>query len=286
MPHLIFSRRADNRHLTEEEIMRMAPAAYATGHKDTLSDRYGEVDSRQVIEIMRDYGFGVSQAAQKKVRKSSEVPFAEHLVAFSRPNALYDSNAVQPEIIMYNSRNGLSSLKLFVGLFRFICSNGMVAGEGMDFRVRHTTTRISDLEQAISGAVEAMPVIMDRMQRMKSVQLTERDTLEFVKNATTLRWEWAETHKIWNGVDNGTYASTGTVDDIANKLMRYEDRSNDLWTVFNRTQEKLIRGKVDVVSVTDKARLGKVRSAPAVRSIGESVRINRQLWDMAEELAA
>lgn len=281
MPHLIYSRRADGRHLTADEIMKLAPSVYTEGHLDGLSDRYGEVNSARVIEIMQDYGFGVSQAAQKKARKVEMLPYTEHLVAFSRPQAysLYDDSAVNPEIIMYNSRNGLSSLKLFVGLFRMICSNGMVAGEGMDFRVRHTTSRVSDLEDAIKDAVEAMPVVMDRMQRMKSVKLSNAGVLDFVQNATTLRWEWIDQQT--DAV--GTYATTITRDQIANDILRYDDRHNDLWTVFNRTQERLIRGKVDVVSVTEKAPMGKLRSSSAVRSIGESVRINRQLWDMAEE---
>lgn len=287
--NLIYSRRRDGNHLSIEDIQRNAPAVFTTGHKDTLSSYYGEVDSKHVIEIMRDYGFGVSQAAQKKVRKSSELPFAEHLVAFSRPNPvgfLNDTNALRPEIIMYNSRNGLSSLKLFAGAFRMICSNGMVAGEGMDFRVRHTMKQVSDLEEAIVSAIRALPVIMDRIDNMRSKTISHETSLEFVKNAASLRWEWKKDEDLYQPMDNGTYATDLTVDQLMHNQFRFEDTKNDLWTVFNRTQEKLIRGRVDVISVTDKNRYGKVRSSSAVRSIAENVRINRQLWDLAQEVVA
>jgi hypothetical protein len=288
--NLIYSRRADGNHLTTAEINRLAPSVFTEGHKDGLSSLYGEVDSKNVIEIMRDYGFGVSQAAQKKPRKAEAIPYAEHLVAFSRPNPVgfhNDFNATRPEIIMYNSRNGLSSLRLFAGVFRLVCSNGMVAGEGMESRVRHTLKQVSDLEDAIVGSIKVLPTIMDRVERMRSIKMDKFDTLEFVKNAATLRWEWLDDDaKHHPAKENGTYATSETVQGIAWTLNRREDASNDLWTVFNRTQEKMVRGGVDVVSVTDKNRHGKYRTAAAVRSIGENVRINRQLWDMAEEVMA
>jgi hypothetical protein len=70
---------------------------------------------------------------------------------------------------------------------------------------------------------------------------------------------------------------------------RFEDRGQDLWTLFNTAQEKLIRGGARVLSHTKATRqrgYPTIRKARAISSLPESIRINRQLWDLAEKVAA
>ena len=59
-----------------------------------------------------------------------------------------------------------------------------------------------------------------------------------------------------------------------NAARRSQDQSNNMWTVFNRAQESLIRGGVRVGPNNRKAR--------AVGSINTSLEINTKLWELAE----
>lgn len=284
---LVYSRRHDNSFMSIEEAAAKAPAAFTRGHADHLSNIYGEVDTTNVVSILQDYGFGITQAAQKKTRKSSELGYAEHLLAFAQPLVINDGDQdfFRPEIIVYNSRNGSSSLKIFTGTFRFICSNGMVAGEGMMQKIRHTHTRITGVEDAIRHAAESLPMVADRVRRFKQIELSHSDVIDMAYKAASLRWE---TVKDLNEIGQdapGSYAFDQTVEQIGLMTIRQADRKMDLWTSFNRIQERMIRGGVDIMSVTEKQPFGKLRSAGPIRSVSESVRINRGLWDIAEEVA-
>jgi hypothetical protein len=283
---LIFSRRHDNQFLSFDEVSSRAPAAFTAGHADSLSGIYGEVDTTNVIQIMQDYGYRITQAAQKKSRKASDLPYAEHLLAFQSPelNRMFNPEN-RPEIVVYNSRNGMSSLKIFSGVFRFICSNGMIAGEGMMQKVRHTKTRVVGVEDAIRHSIETLPTVMEQIDRFKSIELDPNTLMSFARKAAELRWETVDTLDDIGQDARGSFAYDDTIQQLSRMVRRHDDVSMDLWSSLNRVQEHLIRGGIDIMSVTDKAPHGKMRVASPIRSVAESVRVNRDVWQIAEEFA-
>jgi hypothetical protein len=54
--------------------------------------------------------------------------------------------------------------------------------------------------------------------------------------------------------------------------------------VFNRIQENVVRGNAFVKSFTEKAPLGAMRKARPISSASEAVRVNRELWNIADEV--
>jgi hypothetical protein len=60
---------------------------------------------------------------------------------------------------------------------------------------------------------------------------------------------------------------------------RGEDMANNLWTVFNRVQESIIRGGVRGQSAS-----GKRIKTRAVTGIDSDVRLNRAMWMLAEKM--
>ncbi len=60
---------------------------------------------------------------------------------------------------------------------------------------------------------------------------------------------------------------------------RWQDESADLWTVYNRIQESLIKGGLAGRTVR-----GKRSHTRAVKGIDGDLKLNRALWVMAEEL--
>lgn len=64
------------------------------------------------------------------------------------------------------------------------------------------------------------------------------------------------------------------------RAQRSDDVGQDLWRVFNRTQENLVRG-----GVRGRAATGRRIRTRAVTGISENVGLNRALWTLAEEMA-
>ncbi len=60
---------------------------------------------------------------------------------------------------------------------------------------------------------------------------------------------------------------------------RYEDRQDDLWTVYNRIQESLLKG-----GLSGRTAQGKRTHTRAINGIEGDVKLNRALWVMAESL--
>lgn len=66
---------------------------------------------------------------------------------------------------------------------------------------------------------------------------------------------------------------------INHRLRHHKYYGNDLWTTFQRVQEKLIEGGLPGKSTT-----GKNTRARAVNGIDVDIKFNRALWLIADEL--
>jgi hypothetical protein len=283
MKNLIFSRRHDDGILTPAEIEARAPAAYTLGHAETLSARYGEVSTARAIEILDGHGWKPTQAAQKKARTVTGRGYAEHLIAFGMPGGFEGSPSVneRPEVILYNSHDGSSSLRLFVGFYRFICSNGIVAGEGFEARIRHSLGTVAGFETMLNETVERIPAMLEAVNRLRSVSLTPAGIREAGERAARLRWETLPGSDV---LTPGAYSTPETVRGLVSPR-RWADDKPDAWTVLNRIQEGVIRGGVLIRSVTEAKPTGADRKAKAVGSVSETVRLNRAVWDTVAEVS-
>lgn len=276
MANLIYSRRRDAQELTYEEIAKLAPAVFTDMKHSELSDRYETVNTMDAMDVLRSYGYVPVQAAQKRTKRSVDTAYAEHMVAFAHKWNLLDTD--RPEIIIYNSHNGKSSMKMFAGFYRGICSNGLVAGEGFEARMRHLKASIADVGDMLEDVAHKLPEMSDNVKRMKSVKLDKHQAVDFAYNASTLRWELEPKHidrKTTRGVFSNEYTAHTML-----RRQRFGDDGMDLWSVMNRAQESLIRGGSSVQSYTDRNPYGTYRRTRPVGSVQESIRINRGIWDM------
>jgi len=272
--HVIFSRNIDNSALTMEQIHHRAPAAFSVTKADRLSDRYISLNTSDVLPIMADYGYVPTQAAQKRSRTASSM-HAAHMLAFSKVVDLATADDIRPEIILYNSHDGTGSVKLFAGAFRFICSNGIVAGEGFQSRIYHSRALLG-FEEMLRNTVATLPSLMGRIDAMRGVSLSTGDVHDMAIAGVATRWD------DYTGQPKGAYAVAQTVKDVMN-VRRNGDEGYDAWTVFNRIQEGVIRGNAMIRSITEQFPQGTMRKARPVNSIKEAVRINTELWNIADE---
>ncbi len=151
------------------------------------------------------------------------------------------------------------------GYFRAICTNGLVCGQSFgEVRVPH---RGNVVEKVIEGAYEVLGVfdrVEEKRDAMQSLRLPPPAQQAFARAALTYRF--GEEHQ------PVTEAQILTP-------RRYEDRQDDLWTVYNRLQESLIKG-----GLAGRTAQGKRSHTRAINGIDGDIRLNRALWVMAEEL--
>jgi hypothetical protein len=277
MSHLIFSRNANNSVLSDNEIAHKAPAIFSDTKAARLTNRYASLQTSSLLPVMADYGYFPTQAAQKRSRKGTP-EHSSHLIAFSRADDMFAGD-IRPEIVLYNSHDGTSAVKLFAGAFRFICSNGIVAGEGFNAKVNHTVNGMRGFEDMLRGVVDSMPKLMDTISTLKQRQLDADQRYQLAKQAVTTRWNILDT--ISDVTPKGVYATEQTVQQ-ALSFRRYEDSTADAFTVWNRLQENILRGHLFVRSVTNNEGYVNIkdRKARPVNSVSEHVRINRELFDL------
>ena len=275
--HVIFSRNNNNGALSTERIQQLAPAVFSTTKHERLSDRYVSLHTSDVIPVLADYGYQPVQAAQKRSRGTNP-EFAQHMMAFAKLGEPMDTLEYRPEIILYNSHDGSGSVRLFAGAFRFICSNGIVAGDGFSSRIYHSKSLLS-FEEMLRNTVETLPILMSKIDRLRSIQLTTGQVHDLAIAGVATRWE------DYTGQTKGSYAVAQTVKDVM-QVKRTEDNLWDAWTVFNRIQEGVVRGNAMIRSVSETHPEGVMRKARALSSIKQHVAINQKLWNIADELVS
>jgi len=281
MTDLIYTRRPDAAPLSLDDVERLAPAAFTATAAPSTSTRYRPVSTMDAVEVLADHGFRPVQAAQKRARKASANRYAEHLIAFAQDRA--ESGETRPEIVLYNSHNATSSLKLFGGAFRFVCSNGIVAGEGFEAKARHVGSSVEGVEEMLRDVARRLPDISAQIDRMRDVTPDAWHVQRLARMAASLRWD-ALPGGYNEDTPRGAYYDPRTVQQMLAPRRIEDIDDHSLWGAWNRVQEAALRGGVQVRSYTDRRPSGTYRRARPVGSVAESVRINRALWDAAGEI--
>ena len=212
------------------------------------------------MDTFAEKGFIPVSASQVNSRDDSKKPYAKHLVRLQHTtyNFGMDTAEVIPQVVLMNSHNRLCAFRLFAGIFRIACLNGMIAGENLvePISIRHMECN----RETIYGSLERISgyfnLINGNIRDMRNRRLDRREVREFAQRASLLRLKRPDTPDALTGIN------------------RFEDTGMDLWTVFSRVQENLIRG------YRSSASRRKVRG---IRSIDRNVEINTKLWDMAVE---
>ena len=109
-------------------------------------------------------------------------------------NALSLIDAV-PELILINSHDATSAYTLRAGLFRPICTNGLVSQIG-DFGLLHVPHRGNVIHNVVDGALSIARGFNDItrvVQQMAQRQLSDRERRDFAARALQIRYPNHET---------------------------------------------------------------------------------------------
>jgi hypothetical protein len=253
--------------LSEESLHQQVPAAFAPSAHESRSDSYTFIPTATVIGALASAGFYPAEARQ--AMRARSVVHARHLIRFRRRFETVALRDAIPEILFLNSHDGTSAYQLRVGLYRAVCTNGLVVSVGAfpTFRVAHRGDIVGDVVRAaleISERFGSLAAAVDRLERR---QLDHLEQLDFAAEALALRFPGRP--------ECGLEPARVLVP------RRSEDVGNDLWRTLNVVQENVLRGGIPRRSASNRL----VRTRP-IRAIREDVRINTGLWDLALALAA
>jgi hypothetical protein len=131
-------------------------------------------------------------------------------------------------------------------------------------KIRHMGYDFEALQHLITEMVEKLPLTVDSMNQFKSKQLSEDQKQQFALEALGLRFD----------TENKTF----NVDEFLTPT-RKEDSGNDLWSVFNLVQEKLVNGMFDYSSAS------KTRKARRIKNFQQDVALNTELYKLALQYA-
>jgi hypothetical protein len=259
--------------LSDEQIKEQAPSVFTQKPSREVSKHYTHIPTTKVINDMRTLGWDVVDAKEVKARTSSTRGVQKHLVVFRNPNVIIDGNdgdTVFPQILLTNSHDAKNAFTFTAGLFRMVCENGLVISDTQfeDVRLRHMGYTFDDLQVQIRGLVERLPLTVESMNKMKSIELEQEKAVDFAKKALETRFTKDELKRV--KID---------IKDLLNPV-RDEDLGNDLWSVFNVVQEKIIEGDFEYIIGN------KVRKARQIKNFKQDQKINKELFDLALEYAS
>jgi len=236
-----------------------------------MSERYTFIPTIQIVDKMRGEGFQPVAATQSRTRIEGKSEFTKHMIRF-RDMRNGDAPAIRalgtifPEVVLTNSHDGASAYKIDAGLFRLICTNGMVvsAGNVSQMSVRHSGGADGIIEASYQ-IVEEFPKVLESVEQFSQLRLTSGQREAFATAALELRYDAGE-------------APITPAQVIA--PVRSADADPTLWNTFNTAQEHLINGGVRGRNVETSRRL---RTRP-VAGISENTRLNKALWTLTEKM--
>ena len=249
-------------------IRRVAPSVFSTKPSNEVSKHYTHIPTERVIDDMQLLGWEVISAKEVKARLNSTKGYQKHLLTFRNNDIVIngdDGDTVFPQILLTNSHDGKNAFTFTAGLFRLICGNGLVIADEKfeDVKMRHMGYSFEDLQDLIKDMVEKLPLTVESMNKMKAVELEQNQILEFARKSLNCRFTDTEMNRI--DIDLNSFI----------KPVRHEDKGNDLWSIFNVVQEKLIEGDFDYRSGN------KARKAREIKNFKQDMKINKDLYELA-----
>lgn len=268
MTRLASSFRAANmirrdRPLTDDELRQHVPSIFSQDKHDSRSDRYTWIPTITLLTRLRSEGFEPFFACQQRVRDPGRTGHAKHMLRLRRRDQVTHSEV--SEIILLNSHDGSSSYQMIPGQFRFVCANGMVCGETFgEIRVPHKGDVVGQVIEGAYEVVKRFEAIEASRDDMKLIRLDRHEQRAFAETALEYRYD-------------GKHVPV--LPETLLRSNRREDEADDLWTVYQRTQENVIRG--GQIGRTAKGQRTRTR---AINGIDGDIKTNRFLWSLAEKM--
>ena len=284
-----------NNQLSKDELREIAPSIFSTKPSPEVSKHYSHIPTDKLIDDMELLGWFPIDAKEVNARTKGTMGFQKHLVVFRNddivinqmPSNIRESitsptgyrrtdgtfakknpiDTVFPQILLTNSHDGKNAFTFTAGLFRMVCENGLVVStnEFEKVAIRHMGYDFEELQKQITEMVERLPLTVESMNNMIDTKMNQKSILKFAKDMLAVRFPEDELRRI-----------TIDMDEFITPV-RPEDKGDDLWSVFNVIQEKIIEGDFEYTVGT------KHRKARQIKNFKQDMDLNSKMFDVALE---
>lgn len=255
--------------LTEDQLRYRAPSIFSEKPQVDVSNRYQFIPTIKMVQALQKEGWYPTKAQECAVRLDSHRGFQKHLIRFQREDLVLNGEAI--EVVLINSHNRSAAYQLMAGVFRIVCSNGMIVGDTFGrVSVKHINFNPDELIEASYQVIKNAPEIAHSMNEMRAIPLSLPEREIYAESAALILYEDKE-----------------KIPFKTEKLLRpkrYSDQDkNDLWSTFNIVQENVMKGGLGGYKRNDK---GQVRwsSTRKIKSIDRDVKVNKALWNLTEKM--
>lgn len=248
-----------------------APAIFATEPAPYINkNKYHFTPTVEIIDMMEDMGYLLTAAKQSNTKIELRKNHGVHIVEFQHPD-LYMKDAstglveARPTVVMVNSSDGSRPFDFQMGMFRLVCSNGLIVKDKDlgGFKERHTKFKFEELKSLISAKVEALPRTIEKINQWNGIEMGSKERHAFAVEALALRLASDRTPEEYE------------IREVLNPR-RKADEPNTLWNVYNRVQENLIKGGFQLNE----------RQARPITNPWQDMVLNQGLWQVAETFAS
>jgi len=252
-----------NQPLSQEEIQLNAPSVYTNQPSSNVSDKYTFIPTTTIIDDLGKGGWHVYDATQRNSRTEGGL-YTKHMLRF-RNDDIPMIDDIIPEIVLTNSHDGRNAFNLHAGLFRLVCSNGLVIADQTfeKVKIKHQWYDLNDVQSITDKVVTSIPTIMGCVDNFKTTILSDTTKKDFAKKAILTRWK-----------DGQEFLP---LDELLSPI-RTADKGDQLWNVFNVVQEKILTG-----GITYQLASGRQQTVRELTNIDQRLNVNKKLWTLAEE---
>lgn len=261
-------------------IRAHCPALFAEQPHHSRSERFAHIPTHEMIDALAREGWAITGVRVGGSSDAEKRAFTKHMLRLRRVDQLKprELNETLPEVVLKNGHDGTSQYHLMMGLFRLICMNGMVVADSVvgDVKVPHRGHALDKVIEGTYSVISHGEAVLNRVTELQQITLQPEEARAFASAALVARFE--------DEVPESLKADPTRI----LRAHRREDQRPDLWTVFNRAQENLIKGGISFDAVREDAqgRQNHIRQTMRpVRSVDGDIKLNRALWTLTEEMA-
>lgn len=234
-----------------------------------VSDRYTVVKTAELVSQFETNGYTVASFDKSRVNNKDKEGFQKHILRMRHPDLDFKIEGLTPEVVLINSYDRTSSFVLMLGVYRMICSNGLISGTSYDsIRVRHVGEIMPQVLNAAQNIQISASKLNDEILELSDRRLSQNESVQFANDIGKIL--------VGKRDDLLQIDTTGLL-----QRNRSEDQQDDAFTILNVIQENALNGNIKYTVETEKG--PKERKMRVVRAIDKNTEVNRAIWDRAAE---
>lgn len=238
----------------------------------TKTNKFQHVTPAMIANVAKQYGFDLVSLKTGNARNADRAAH-QTTIARYRSTDQFQISGLYVDLI-FKVPHLYGAIEGILGTYRQVCSNGLAVGVKFEtIKVKHLGNPVEELFREIPRLVAQRSQLAETIKRMQGTYLNDDKKLQLAREIGAAR-----------------LASVGNVNwfDYAGliKIERPEDSGDDLFSVFNRIQEQIVRTGLRYTFQTTDFKTGQpiIKNATARRlteNTSRSVSFNSIMWDHA-----